>query len=387
MTEEKRFLSRNTTHVFVMLGSGCNFNCKYCLQQNTIKEIKLPTKLNEDVPAFIVDAANSNQPEQPLVVQFYGGEPLLYFDKIKKIVERTKQTKNILYRTITNGSLMTDEMVDFFNEHHTHISVSWDGRNTSKVRDKDVFSDPVLKERLFKIKSLGTSSVVSAYAYPKELLHDLQLLTNEYCEVNDTKQGLMLGIDQLFDTGVADRSLFDIDYQRIFDDMTDICTRYYNELTNVPTENDVPWLTNTERNYIQQLISIVKENTQIGSYTLKHSVCYCGNGYHIHNVDLAGNLYVCHNVNEKIATIYDPYFYYLEKVIEHDCTKEYHKTCKDCPVLSLCNNGCKLISPEVRKETYCDLKLSMFGPVINMLVQLFNNPDSENQDTSQATTE
>lgn len=359
------FLPRTITHVFIMLGSGCNFKCRYCLQQNSMKDCLLPEKINNDTIAFIDEIAKNNGKQQ-LVIQFYGGEPLLYYKQIKQIINTIRST-NIITRIITNGSLITKEMVDFFNANYVHIAVSWDGRNTKKVRDFDVFENEEIRKLLFSIDNLSISSVISAEVYPKELFEDQDALNKAYIEENNRPYGIGMSVDQIFDSGVEDKNLFAIDYDRVFNEMTDVCDRYYKEINTTPYENDTPWVSRSEQNYIEYLLNIIKNNVQLNSHTLKTAMCYCGNGYNVYNVDLAGNLYACHNISEKIGTIYDPYFKYLEKIIEHDNTKEHHETCKNCPVITMCNNGCKLISKEARQATYCNLKLAMFGPLINKL--------------------
>lgn len=368
---KRKFLPITVTHIFVMLGSGCNFHCRYCLQQDTMKGKTLPTVVNEDVIHFIAETAVDNG-NSPLTVQFYGGEPLLYFQQLKKIVGFTSYVKNINYRVITNGSLITQEMVDFFNEHNIGVAVSWDGVGTASVRDFDVFQREDTKKLLFGLNHLAVSSVISSEVYPLELLKGVQALSEEYAAARNEDTYISLSVDQIFDSGVEDKSLFNIDYVRVFNEMTDICNRYVLHMKGEKREDGTPWISLAEDFYVSYLRNSVKMNTDPNSYSLKHSICCCGNGYHVLNVDLAGNLYACHNTCEPVGTIYDPYFKYLEEIIRTDTSKENYKVCKDCPVLTICNSGCKLIGQEVRRTTYCNLKIAMFAPFINALIE-FND--------------
>jgi len=63
------------------------------------------------------------------IVDFFGGEPLLNFDVIKHFVENVivddKRCKSI--GVITNGLMMTDEILEFLQQHKIRISWSFDG--------------------------------------------------------------------------------------------------------------------------------------------------------------------------------------------------------------------------------------------------------------------
>lgn len=71
----------------------------------------------------------SRKPETTL--SFYGGEPLLQFDLIRRAVAyvRSKRRKRprIRYSTITNGTLLRDEVIDFLADHEFHLRISFDG--------------------------------------------------------------------------------------------------------------------------------------------------------------------------------------------------------------------------------------------------------------------
>jgi uncharacterized protein len=63
-------------------------------------------------------------------LSFYGGEPLLNFDLIKKVVNYVSEhhaKKNIHYSFTTNGSLFNDENIEFFMNHNFNILVSLNG--------------------------------------------------------------------------------------------------------------------------------------------------------------------------------------------------------------------------------------------------------------------
>ena len=67
-----------------------------------------------------------------LLLTFFGGEPLLEFRLIKRIVEygneiSAKSDKRIKYQIITNGSLLTKEVLEFLNKNRIFVQINIDG--------------------------------------------------------------------------------------------------------------------------------------------------------------------------------------------------------------------------------------------------------------------
>ena len=174
-----KYLNRDIDTIFVMLGENCNFSCKYCMQ-HPLGMPKIQPDVDRNVIEFIKEAAGNNP--NGLFIQFFGGEPLLYYRQMQEIVETLKESCK--YGIITNGSLITDDSVEFFNRNAINVCVSWDGRNTKYTRGRDIFEDERLKGTIFKIENLGVSSVLSSYTYINDVLDDFTKLNDEYTSFN-----------------------------------------------------------------------------------------------------------------------------------------------------------------------------------------------------------
>ena len=75
-------------------------------------------------------------------IVFYGGEPLLEFPLLKDIIsyiERNKQEKTAHYSLTTNGSLLTEEILEYFDQYHFFIELSFDGHAQEIHRQKKSF--------------------------------------------------------------------------------------------------------------------------------------------------------------------------------------------------------------------------------------------------------
>lgn len=111
----------------------CNFNCSYCYQKKEKKTINNSTI--ETAVDFFYPFFNNNK----IHIAFYGGEPLLAYEKIELAVRRLRKknktgNKNIQFSITTNGVLLTEKMLNFFNRHHFTVVLSFDGLAQDKGR-------------------------------------------------------------------------------------------------------------------------------------------------------------------------------------------------------------------------------------------------------------
>lgn len=99
------------------IGSSCNLNCKYCHNKS------VPITWNGDILTYL-------QPSNITKITFMGGEPLLHFDIMQKIVDTFGS--RFKYKLVTNGSLLDQEKLEYLNSNNIHCGVSYDGENESR---------------------------------------------------------------------------------------------------------------------------------------------------------------------------------------------------------------------------------------------------------------
>jgi uncharacterized protein len=105
----------------------CNLRCTYCFKEKWNEHM-------EEHIAFdtIVWFLHASGDVKDLHVSFMGGEPLLRFKLIKKLVPFAKRRaaqhgKTINFGMTTNGTLVTDEVVDFWTKWNLGFHTSIDG--------------------------------------------------------------------------------------------------------------------------------------------------------------------------------------------------------------------------------------------------------------------
>ncbi len=110
---------------------SCNLRCKYCF--NEAGEIPKEKHMSSEIARAAVDFLLDRLEEKTQAnIVFYGGEPLLNFDCIRETVryadEKAGQLgKEIEYSIATNGTLLTDLIIDFLVAHSFSIGLSLDG--------------------------------------------------------------------------------------------------------------------------------------------------------------------------------------------------------------------------------------------------------------------
>lgn len=142
-------------YLTILYSYQCNYKCPFCVLGNTLdraKNCKLWSKeTKEKCFKYILD-------NDVKVVTIMGGEPLLYPNECLDIINFCK--KNDAKVTVyTNASLLTKELVDFFNDNDVHIafSINYYGYKSldhlvKKAKDKNIIN--LINE--LKYKSIRT---------------------------------------------------------------------------------------------------------------------------------------------------------------------------------------------------------------------------------------
>jgi sulfatase maturation enzyme AslB (radical SAM superfamily) len=140
--------------VFIVT-DACNFQCSYCPQKKERKFIN--SELIKETANFIYTFL-SDAP----VIGFYGGEPLLCFNKMRDTVSYLEQLnrseKNFRFSITTNGSLLDKKKLEFLHQKRFSVILSFDGyandisrkrgdfeRMVSNIREIEKYSHIMLK--------------------------------------------------------------------------------------------------------------------------------------------------------------------------------------------------------------------------------------------------
>jgi len=151
---------RDLTKIKIQLGLKCNYSCEYCSQRfvprnpdDTYKHDDEDENTVEEISNF-VKRFDKVTIGKELHFEMWGGEPFLYFPKMKLLTEQLHEKyPEATYSVITNGSLLNDEIINFIQKYNYSVSISHDGVG-QKTRGPDPLEDTEKKKWLFKLRNL-----------------------------------------------------------------------------------------------------------------------------------------------------------------------------------------------------------------------------------------
>lgn len=337
----------NIKRIKIQLGLSCNYSCKYCLQ-SAERTITRCTRSLLEIENFVLKLKSAITDHAPdgadLIFEFWGGEPFLYWDTLKPLAESIRSVyKKANFIIITNGSLFTEERVDWLIDQNFQIGISHDGPG-QHLRGPDPLDSP---ESLRLIKKLYT-----ALAHKGQLAFSVVLTLNNYSfndiinylkekldtdDVDIVTEGFPLVLDDT--SRHLSQTVSDDIYQNIRHAMRD-------ELKN----DDVVLQNKKMHMYLTNFYSFLITNKPALTSNL-----FCPATYlNVISIDLDGNILTCHNFNidhdHKAGHIDD-----IDNVRVRNLLHWAHRPeCRTCPVVLTCSGACPVIGdPGIRKLT-CD---------------------------------
>ena len=114
----------------------CNLACGYCYEYSDDKISNTagkPKYMDQQVAESAIDMLLKESVGRPAVhVTFFGGETLMNFPLLRSSVEYAKRkcadaNKTVEFSLTTNGTLLSEKIVEFLSEHKIGVTVSIDG--------------------------------------------------------------------------------------------------------------------------------------------------------------------------------------------------------------------------------------------------------------------
>ena len=111
----------------------CNLNCSYCFASQGKyhgERAVMPFEVGKQALDFLIAHSGSRR---NLEVDFFGGEPLMNFDVVKRLVAYARSIeqehgKHFRFTLTTNGMLIDDDVIEFANRECHNVVLSLDGR-------------------------------------------------------------------------------------------------------------------------------------------------------------------------------------------------------------------------------------------------------------------
>lgn len=141
----EEYMNGNLRQLILQVTQNCNLRCRYCVYSGSyVNRTHTKKRMSYDVAKQAVDFYFArNTSKDAGIISFYGGEPLLEIELIKKIVEYSENLykgKELRLNLTTNATLLTNEIADFLYEHDFNLTISLDGPEEVHNRSR-VFAD------------------------------------------------------------------------------------------------------------------------------------------------------------------------------------------------------------------------------------------------------
>lgn len=330
--------TENVKALYLMLGSACNMSCRHCTQTPIKCNVAYPaTELSKDVLDFIIkwDKEGGGR------LYFWGGEPLLYWGTIQKLIEEFEKfgVSNISYRIFTNGLLLTKNIVKYCNAHNIWVIMSYDAPNPLAARnamplERNIEAFLLAEKRTVNgVYNALNCDMVAAFKYLESKFPNTEVTLGFINVLWDIPKDLYA-----FEKGEVRKAVKDL-------------FNYYKESRDV----------NVRRWFITKL--------KRGKYFSKEDFIMspfppCAPGRISLSIDFAGNIIRCHNDNKVIANIKDSYANIL-KAHELEWVELLPIKCTSCECLFLCRSICPIAYKKENKEEFvqCDYIREFFSAV------------------------
>ena len=310
----------------------CNLNCSYCFASQGKyhgERAIMSFEVGKAALDFLVAHSGTRH---NLEVDFFGGEPLMNFDVVKKLVAYARSIekaagKNFRFTLTTNGMLINDDVIDFANREMSNVVLSLDGRK--EVHDR------------FRVDYAGKGSW-------ERIVPKFQKLVRERGNKNYYMRGtfthanpdFLKDIQQMLDLGFTELSMEPV-----------VCAA---DDPSALTQEDLPVVLEQYEKLAELMIQRHREGRPFTFYhymiDLKGGPCIykrisgCGSGTEYMAVTPWGDLYPCHQfVGEEKFRLGDVW----NGVTNTQCQDEFaacnvyaRPECADCWAKLYCSGGC-----------------------------------------------
>lgn len=327
--------------LYLCVTDSCNFDCKYCFVNKSSDNIKkYNAVMNFDTAKIAVDKWLEHTKLhniQEKTILFYGGEPLLNFKLIQKVVDYISSlNETVNYEIVTNGSLITEEVAKFFKQNSFSVGVSIDG--PKEMNDKN---------RVFNNSELGTyDKVLAGMNILNENMNNFGLSITLSHTALDNQDNILKWLKEIKPRGIYYNLLHitnsEIDWKEYADRANKFLIKSHKELKNIPILEGC--MNRKIESYYNEKFKFAN-CAAIGlnqiSIKANGDVCVCQGCSKISYYDLG---HISDFDFENIKTAENKLWIEKAPIMNEECLS--------CPALFLCGGGCVMEAEAIFKDPY-----------------------------------
>ena len=213
--------------ICLVLNNSCNLGCNYCFA-NKGRYNKPNEQMSFETACktidHLVDEVSKNNGKE-FSISFFGGEPLLSFELIKKIVsyiENNYKTYKVHYMITTNGTLINSQIAKFMEEHSLDIMISIDGKKEQHDYYRKYLDGRGSYLRIIKnVQNFHNKEILNARITITDINPDI-------CEYID--EILNIGFKRI--TFAVDYHISDFAFNIFINSLEKLLAKYYSDIKN-----------------------------------------------------------------------------------------------------------------------------------------------------------
>ena len=330
---------KDISQVLFEVTQHCNLKCRYCVYNGDyyFARNKSNLSLEFETAKGCLDYINkliSARQKKELTISFYGGEPLLNSDLIKRIVNYSKAlfgSWKLSYAITTNGTNFDTEIIDFFISNDFQILISLDG--SQKNHDaKRIYPDGEgsFKDtwaNILEIKRINEEYFNNKVSISATYSHDLSLKESFDFFLNN--KVINKNFIRFSKVGILDTDYFkkhDV-YPGNERDLDEIFSRIKEKVkTKKELENSIE---NVFCNLDLTELDFDRYTTLAGCCNFSSKVF----------IDVKGRFHICEKMNDKfsIGNVYDGFDFDKMQEITRRFVSIFKRYCMKCEVKFLCS--------------------------------------------------
>lgn len=345
----------------ILFGHACNYSCGYCLQKDIGNPNERPE--NKNLQPFI-DSIEKNLDLQNLQkVEFWGGEPFLYWNDIKAVMKYLDKKGRVFY-VATNGSPLRQKHIDFFStlESLVTIGISHDGPGQEQMRGEDIFNKASVVESIKQMDALYPkimycfNTVVTKANYDVFKINDYFKDVAKRLDLKNHKMGISLGknYDETNSVNSSEYIIGKEDYKKFEEILTEYTNQYIKQLKARGDKKDNALLDCSYTQDLREYALALKHKTPVTNTT------NCGaDAALILSMDIQGNIRLCPHASEKYIAGHIDNLKGI-RIIQLDL-KRKTSHCQDCNVRPLCKSSCPIKFPDEVFLQNCRIEKIWYG--------------------------
>lgn len=326
-------------NMMILPNNKCNFHCSYCYSASGRSGKEIPVETLKHAIAYFLDPSRATN-ERLTISVLGGGEPLLSWNVLKPALEYAYSFANqrgikIPVSLVTNGSIISEEIIDYCKERNISLSVSFDILEDIQNQQRGCYD--LVRDNINRYADSGLDVALNTVITNVNVYRMKEMISHMAKTLPKVKKVSFKSlISNNYFSNIENRKSYYYQFVDGFFEAQDVAKQHGIYLTS-PYQNAVSCLSDR----------------------------YCPGKF---VVTAEGTISICHYVSSSQDALYDKFIFGTIKndgmvVINREKLKEIlaynqHKfeRCEDCPAKWHCAGGCYADNCNMKEEdheAYC----------------------------------